>query len=84
MIYGMDVRLPGMVYAALRQSPVHGGKVKSFDAEKTKAMPGVLAVVTVDPDLSRGRVFSPAFILSKAAAWFARETGTLPSGSSGS
>ena len=53
-IYGMDVRLPGMVYAALRQSPVHGGKVKSLDAEKAKAMPGVLAVVTVDPDEPRG------------------------------
>jgi len=53
-IYGMDVRLPGMVYAALRQSPVHGGKMKSFDAEKARAMPGVLAVVTVDPDEPRG------------------------------
>src|SRR5258706_1013912 len=53
-IYGIDVRLPGMVYAALRQSPVHGGKVKSLDAEKAKAMPGVLAVGTVDPDDPRG------------------------------
>ncbi len=53
-VYGMDVRLPGMVYAALRQSPVHGGKLKSFDADKVKAMPGVLAVVTVDPDEPRG------------------------------
>ena len=25
-VYGMDVRLPNMVYVALRQSPVHGGK----------------------------------------------------------
>jgi isoquinoline 1-oxidoreductase beta subunit len=53
-VYGMDVRVPGMVYAALRQSPVHGGRVKSFDADKVKAMPGVLAVVTVDPDEPRG------------------------------
>jgi isoquinoline 1-oxidoreductase beta subunit len=53
-VYGMDVRLPNMVYAALRQSPVHGGKVKSFDAEKARSMPGVLAVVTVDPDEPRG------------------------------
>src|SRR6185312_10200888 len=53
-IYGMDVRVPGMVYAALLQSPVHGGKVRSFDAEKAKSMPGVLAVVTVDPDEPRG------------------------------
>src|SRR5260370_18318992 len=50
----MDVRVAGMVYGALRQSPVDGGKVKSFDAEKAKAMPGVLAVVAVDPDEPRG------------------------------
>jgi len=54
LIYGMDVRVPGMVYAALRQSPVHGGKIKSFDAAQAKSMPGVLAVVTVDPDEPRG------------------------------
>jgi isoquinoline 1-oxidoreductase beta subunit len=53
-IYGMDVRVPGMVYAALRQSPVHGGKIKSYDAAQAKQMPGVLAVVTVDPDEPRG------------------------------
>ncbi|WP_165611351.1 xanthine dehydrogenase family protein molybdopterin-binding subunit [Sphingomonas jatrophae] len=52
--YGMDVRLPGMVYAALMQSPVHGGRLKSYNADKVKAMPGVLAVVTVDPDEPRG------------------------------
>src|SRR5260370_5702682 len=50
----MDVRVAGRVYAGPRQSPVHGGKVKSVDAEKAKAMPGVLAVVTVDPDEPRG------------------------------
>jgi isoquinoline 1-oxidoreductase beta subunit len=54
LIYGMDIRLPNMVYAALRQSPVHGGKVKNFDADKARTMPGVLAVVTVDPDEPRG------------------------------
>jgi isoquinoline 1-oxidoreductase beta subunit len=53
-IYGMDVRVPNMVYAALRQSPVHGGKIKSFDPSTVKSMPGVLAVVTVDPDEPRG------------------------------
>jgi isoquinoline 1-oxidoreductase beta subunit len=53
LIYGMDVRVPGMVYAALRQSPVHGGKIRKFDPEPIKKMPGVLAVVTVDPDEPR-------------------------------
>ncbi|MDB5432678.1 MAG: Isoquinoline 1-oxidoreductase beta subunit [Caulobacter sp.] len=52
--YGIDVRVPGMVYAALLQSPVHGGRLKSYDAKAVMGMPGVLAVVTVDPDEARG------------------------------
>ena len=48
-VYGMDIRLPGMVYAALRQAPAQGGKIKSLDDSVAKKMPGVLAVVTVDP-----------------------------------
>ena len=42
-IYGIDVKLPGMLYAALAQSPALGGSVKSFDDEKARAMPGVVA-----------------------------------------
>ena len=52
--YGMDVRLPGMVYAALRQAPVHGGSIKSYDVTAAMKVPGVLAVVTVDPKESVG------------------------------
>jgi isoquinoline 1-oxidoreductase subunit beta len=44
-IFGIDVKLPGMLYAALAQSPVLGGKVKSFDAEAAKTMPGVRQVL---------------------------------------
>ncbi|WP_298924313.1 xanthine dehydrogenase family protein molybdopterin-binding subunit [uncultured Ramlibacter sp.] len=47
--FGIDVKLPGMTYAALEQCPVIGGTVKSFDAAKAKAMPGVLHVVQI-PD----------------------------------
>jgi isoquinoline 1-oxidoreductase beta subunit len=43
--FGIDMRLPGMVYAALAQSPVLGGSVKSFNSDKAKAMPGVQAVL---------------------------------------
>jgi len=46
--YGIDVKLPGMVYASLEQSPVIGGKVVSFDATKAKAMPGVIDVVQIN------------------------------------
>lgn len=47
--FGIDVRLPGMVYASLEQCPVIGGTVKSFDGAKAKAMPGVIDVVQI-PD----------------------------------
>ncbi|GAC1529032.1 MAG: xanthine dehydrogenase family protein molybdopterin-binding subunit [Ramlibacter sp.] len=45
--FGIDVKLPGMLYASMEQSPVIGGKVTSFDATKAKAMPGVVDVVQV-------------------------------------
>jgi isoquinoline 1-oxidoreductase beta subunit len=45
--FGMDVRLPGMVYAVVARCPVFGGKVKSFDAAKAKAVAGVKNVVQV-------------------------------------
>jgi isoquinoline 1-oxidoreductase beta subunit len=47
--FGIDVKLPGMVYASLEQCPVIGGTVKSFDAAKAKSMPGVIGVVQI-PD----------------------------------
>jgi isoquinoline 1-oxidoreductase beta subunit len=45
--FGLDVRFPGLMTAVVARAPVFGGKVKSFRAEKTKAMPGVKAVVEV-------------------------------------
>ena len=60
-VYGMDVRLPNMVYAALRQSPVHGGKLKSYDADAIKSMPGVLAVVAVRPQEDKRSDLNPPF-----------------------
>lgn len=46
-VFGIDVKLPGMVYASLEQCPVIGGKVTGFDASKAKAMPGVIDVVQI-------------------------------------
>ncbi|MFI4890231.1 MAG: molybdopterin cofactor-binding domain-containing protein [Steroidobacterales bacterium] len=39
--FGIDVRLPGMLYAAFAQSPVLGGKLRSVDADTAGKMPGV-------------------------------------------
>src|SRR5579863_3526834 len=48
MIYGIDVKLPGMLNAAIKQCPVFDGKVKSFDEAKIAGMKGVKKVVKVD------------------------------------
>jgi isoquinoline 1-oxidoreductase subunit beta len=39
--FGIDVRLPGMLYAAVARSPVFGGKVRSYSSAKALAVPGV-------------------------------------------
>jgi isoquinoline 1-oxidoreductase subunit beta len=45
--FGIDTRLPGMLYAVVQRCPVFGGKVVSFDATKAKAVPGVKDVVQI-------------------------------------
>jgi isoquinoline 1-oxidoreductase subunit beta len=47
MIYGADIKLPGMLNATIKACPVFGGKLGSFDAEKVAKMPGVKKVVPV-------------------------------------
>ncbi|GLZ23250.1 aldehyde dehydrogenase [Burkholderia plantarii] len=46
--FGLDVRLPGMLYAAIVNSPVFGGTVASVDDSAAKRVPGVRQVVRVD------------------------------------
>ena len=46
-VYGADLKLPGMLNAAIKDCPVFGGKVKSFEAAKVTGMPGVRHVVQV-------------------------------------
>jgi isoquinoline 1-oxidoreductase beta subunit len=46
-IYGMDLRLPGMVYSVVEHCPVTYGKVKSVDASETMKVPGVIKVVEI-------------------------------------
>jgi len=47
MTYGIDVKLPGMLNAAIKDCPVTGGKLKSFDEAKIANMKGVKKVVRV-------------------------------------
>src|SRR6266702_1480005 len=47
MMYGVDLKMPGMLNAAVKDCPVFGGKVKSFDAARVNGMRGVKKVVQV-------------------------------------
>lgn len=47
MIYGADIKLPGMLNAAIKDCPVFGGKLKSFDEAKIAGLKGVKKVVKV-------------------------------------
>ncbi|MFI4976152.1 MAG: molybdopterin cofactor-binding domain-containing protein [Caulobacterales bacterium] len=47
-IYGIDVRLDGMLHASIRQAPVYGAKLASVDDAPAMAVAGVRKVVTLD------------------------------------
>lgn len=54
-VYGIDVRLPGMLYAAAKACPVFLGKVKKYDADAIKNRPGVHSVVEFSgPEIEAG------------------------------
>ncbi|MGH8766388.1 MAG: molybdopterin cofactor-binding domain-containing protein [Burkholderiales bacterium] len=46
-VYGSDLKLPGMLSAAIKDSPVFGGKIKTMDSAKAEKMAGVKKVVKV-------------------------------------
>jgi isoquinoline 1-oxidoreductase beta subunit len=48
-IFGIDVKLPGLLIASIERSPVLGGRVKRFSAERAQALPGVRHVVALEP-----------------------------------
>ena len=48
-VFGLDVTVPGMLYAVIARCPTFGGKVASFDATAAKAVPGVRHVIQIEP-----------------------------------
>ena len=46
-IFGIDVVIAGMLYAAVKRCPTFGGSVKSYDVNKTKSFPGIKNVVQI-------------------------------------
>ena len=54
-VYGIDVTLAGMKYAAIAMSPVFGGKLKSCDASGVTSRPGILKVIELEPIATYGK-----------------------------
>ncbi len=46
--FGIDVQLPGMLYAAIAQCPVFGGKLKSIDTAKVEGRRGIVKVLPME------------------------------------
>jgi isoquinoline 1-oxidoreductase subunit beta len=75
-VYGIDVRLPGMKWAAVKACPVYGGDVKHYDFEVIREMPGVRTAVQFpipDPSCTRGRIFSGGVAVI-ADTWYQAKT----------
>ena len=57
-IFGIDARMPGMLYASIERSPVLGGKLKRYDDQEAKKVAGVKLVVAL-PDFTPPHGFKP-------------------------
>ena len=73
--YGIDAKLPGMVFAVIARPPVVGGKLKSFDATEAMKVPGVEKVVEV-----KGWPWPSIFQPVGGVAVVARNTGSAIKG----
>lgn len=74
-IYGIDTVVPGMKFAVIARSPVIGGKLKSFNADKALAVPGVERVIEVE-----GGTEPPGFNSVGGLAVIAGDTWTAKKG----
>ena len=53
-VYGLDVKVPGMVCAAIRRAPTQGAKAEKWDPSKAMKVPGVIHVVPVENGIKGG------------------------------
>jgi isoquinoline 1-oxidoreductase beta subunit len=68
--FGLDSRVPGMQFAVIARCPVFGGKVKTFDATKAKAVPGVRDVFAIDP-VAQGAFTAGGVVVLADNSWAA-------------
>src|SRR6266566_5871939 len=54
-VFGIDVTVPEMLIASIERCPVFGGMLKRYDGAKAEALPGVRAVVALEPSAWTGR-----------------------------
>jgi isoquinoline 1-oxidoreductase beta subunit len=81
-VYGIDVDLPGMLYAATKACPVFGGKLKSYDFNAIKSRPGIHSVVEIEGKGPRqgadfgtsGAEFRHAAVAVVADSWWRAKT----------
>lgn len=62
--FAIDTHLPGMLYAAIAQCPVFGGKLKNAASDKIASMPGVVKVVPMD---------SAVAVVAEGSWWHAQQ-----------
>ena len=70
--FGIDARVPGMLYAVVARCPVFGGKVKSFDATKAKSVSGVRDVIAIDA-VAKGAFTAGGVVVLADNSWAAME-----------
>ena len=72
-LFGIDVTMPGMLYAVYTKCPVFGGKVVSAELDSIKAMPGIRHAFVVDglsPGMSAG--LNPGVAIVADSWWLAK------------
>src|SRR5215469_16109918 len=70
--FGIDARVPGMLYAVVARCPAFGGKVKSFDATEAKGVAGVRDVLAIDA-VAKGAFTSGGVVVLADNSWAAME-----------
>ena len=55
-LFGIDVTLPGMLYASIEKAPAYGGKVKSANLDDIKKLPGVRHALVIEGTVKQGPV----------------------------
>ena len=64
--FGMDIRVPGLIHAAIVMCPVFGGSLTSFDSSKVSKLPGVIDVIALPGDRSG----APQAVAVLAKSWW--------------